>query len=205
MIGIGAPRQRSRPRDVVLLAVGLGGMAAGITLVFLGMRSVLDVGGACASGGPYVPAQACPEGSAAALFLGIIGGLGFGALALISGGRIGGAWPGVVIIAGWSGLFASLGWNFLDYGLLNPPEGEAVILGWLIPGIVFEAMAIAPILIAVSGARAASVRRRMGVGGLDAGSREAADPAPWIGAMALVSVVVGVLVATGLYGAIAGT
>jgi hypothetical protein len=205
MIGIGASRQRTRPRNVVLLAVGLGGLATGITLVFLGMRSVLDVGGACASGGPYVPAQPCPEGAVPALFLGVIGGLGFGALALASAGRIGGAWPGVVIIAGWSGLFASLGWNFLDYGLVNPPEGGTVIWGWLIPGLVFEAMAIAPVLIALLGARAASVRRRMGVSGLDTGSPEAVDVAPWLGVVALPSAAVGILVAVGLFGAIAGT
>jgi hypothetical protein len=36
------------------------GLSACITLVFLGMRAVMDIGGACADGGPYVSANPCP-------------------------------------------------------------------------------------------------------------------------------------------------
>ena len=149
MVGLGSPRADPRLRDVVLLALGVGGLVMCVTLVFLGMRSVMDVGGACADGGPYVSAQSCPEGSAAALLLGIFGGFGFGALAMAFGAQVGGLWTGAAILIGWSGLFASLGWNFLDYGWFNPPPGEGVVWGWLIPGILFEAMALGPIVLAV--------------------------------------------------------
>ena len=69
------PRGRPDPRltDVLLLCVGVGGLLLCITLVFLGMRTVMDVGGACADGGPYVSAQPCPDGATPALFLGGFG------------------------------------------------------------------------------------------------------------------------------------
>lgn len=160
-----SPGADPKVRDALLLAAGFGGLAMCLTLVFLGMRSVMDIGGACASGGADVPAQSCPEGSAPALFLGILGGLGFGALGLVAGGRVGGVWPGVLLLVGWSGLFASLGWNFLEYGLLNPPEGQRLVWGWIIPGIVFEVMAIVPILLVASAARRGRGRARLRAAG----------------------------------------
>src|SRR3954468_11412113 len=99
-------------RFVLLLAGGVAGLAMSITLVFLGMRAVMDIGGACADGGPYVSAQSCPDGATPALLLGIFGGFGFGALGAVSGSRVGGY--GWVPLLGWTALFASLGWNFLD-------------------------------------------------------------------------------------------
>ena len=45
--------------------VGLVIVTAGLTVVFLSMRAVMDIGGYCASGGPYVIAQECPRGAAA--------------------------------------------------------------------------------------------------------------------------------------------
>ena len=41
--------------DVILYLLGIAGVAAGITLLFLGMRAVMDVGGMCAEGGPNGP------------------------------------------------------------------------------------------------------------------------------------------------------
>jgi hypothetical protein len=143
--GNGEERRDPRLRDVLLLGVGTAGLAMCITLMFYGMRSVMDVGGACADGGPFVPAQSCPQGSPAALILGTFGWFGFGALAFVGGALVGGAWAGVGILA-WTGLFAALGWNFLDYGLFNPPDGE-IVWGWLIPGVMFQVMAFAPLVI----------------------------------------------------------
>ena len=42
--------------------LSLAGAACGLTWLYLGMRRVMEVGGACADGGPYVSAQPCPEG-----------------------------------------------------------------------------------------------------------------------------------------------
>ncbi len=50
-----------RLRDVLLLLVAVAGLTACITLLDLGMRAVMDLGGACADGGPYVSAQPCPD------------------------------------------------------------------------------------------------------------------------------------------------
>jgi hypothetical protein len=144
-MGLGASRQDPLVSDVVKAAVGIGGLALCITLAFLGMRAVMDVGGACADGGPYVSAQSCPDGSTPALLLGIFGLFLFGGVAAVYGSRLGGIWAAAPLFA-WSGLFLSLGWNFLEYGLFNPPGDETVIWGWLICGVLFVAMGLAPLL-----------------------------------------------------------
>ncbi|MCJ7710818.1 MAG: SHOCT domain-containing protein, partial [Chloroflexi bacterium] len=77
----------------------------------------------------------------------------FGAIAMVYGSRLGGIWGAVPLLA-WTALFATLGWNFLDYGLFNPPpEADGIVWGWLIPGVVFEVMAFAPLVLAVIGWR----------------------------------------------------
>lgn len=46
-------------RAIGWLLVSAFGLAACVIVMFLSMRAVMDIGGACASGGPYVPAQPC--------------------------------------------------------------------------------------------------------------------------------------------------
>ena len=128
---------------MLLLLVAVAGLTACITLIYLGMRAVMDVGGACADGGPYVSAQPCPDGTPAAMLLGVFGLFGFGALGMASGARIGGY--GWLPLLAWTGLFATLGWNFLDYGLVNPPEGQGIEWGYVIPGVLFQLMAWVPV------------------------------------------------------------
>ncbi len=124
--------------------VGWLGLAACLTLVFLGMRAVMDVGGACADGGPYVSAQSCPDGSAAALVLGTILGMGFGFVASVGGVGVGGIWMATPFLA-WAALFGSLGWNFMEYGVFDAPSG--IDWGWAIPGVLFWIMAAGPLLV----------------------------------------------------------
>jgi hypothetical protein len=138
-------------KPVLALAVGVGGMAACITLVYLAMRAVMDIGGACADGGPYVSANPCPDGIPLAMILAIFGLFGFGGLALLGASGTGGY--GWIPLLAWTGLFASLGWNFLDYGLFNPPEGQGIEWGYVIPGVLFQLMAWAPVAILVWGLR----------------------------------------------------
>jgi hypothetical protein len=140
---MGPARANPRLFDVLLLAVAVAGLAMCITLVYEAMRSVMDVGGACADGGPYLSAQPCPDGTPAAMLLGIFGLFGFGALGMVYGAKIGGY--GWVPLLAWTGLFASLGWNFLDYGLVNPPEGQGIEWGYVIPGVLFQLMAWVPV------------------------------------------------------------
>jgi hypothetical protein len=56
------PTVADRLRGAVGVFVSLAGISASLTVLFLGMRSVMDIGGACASGGPFVPRVECPQG-----------------------------------------------------------------------------------------------------------------------------------------------
>jgi hypothetical protein len=61
---ITTPARPSTPwLSIIGFLGGMAGIAASITVAFLGMRAVLDVGGQCASGGPYVVATPCPDGT----------------------------------------------------------------------------------------------------------------------------------------------
>ena len=143
----GREPERAALRDLLLVCLAAFGLAACLTLVWLGMRAVMDIGGACADGGPFVPVQPCPEGAPLALTFGIFGLFGFGGLGIYAGMRVGGPWAALPLLA-WPALFGSLGWNFLEYGFTFQP-GE-VIWGWVIPGVIFVAMAVGPLAIAWS-------------------------------------------------------
>ena len=133
------------PRDVAFYLLGVVGLSASLTILWLGMRSVLDVGGYCAEGGPYVIAQHCPEGTALLIPLSIFAGLGSAALMGWEGTKLGSPWGALVGLA-WPALFISLGWNFLEFAF-RPPEGMVgVQLGWLIPGVLFVIMGAVPLI-----------------------------------------------------------
>jgi hypothetical protein len=166
-VTFGAP-ERGEPvdwRGVALLLIGAAGLAACLTWVFLGMRAVMDIGGACADGGPFVPVQPCPEGVPLLMTLGIFGLFAFGGLAAWGGGRVGGGWVALPLLA-WPALFLSLGWNFLQYGFAPPadvaPDGEWA-WGWIIPGVIFVLMGGAPLWLAWT---TRSVVREQGGGAL---------------------------------------
>jgi hypothetical protein len=103
-----------------LAGIALGTMS--VTLLFLGMRAVMDVGGACADGGPYVSAQPCPDGVPLALVGGTFGLFAAAGLIVWFGSRIGKAAASIVAL-GWPALFLALGLNFLDYSI-HPPDAE---------------------------------------------------------------------------------
>jgi Short C-terminal domain len=131
-----------------LAGVALGSMC--LTLVFLGMRTVMDVGGACADGGPYVSAQPCPAGSALAMFGGVFGLFAAAGLMIWFGSRLGGPYVGLVFL-GWPALFLSLGFNFVQYGF-DPPGGDGGLeWGWIVPGVIFWIMGGAPLLVGIAG------------------------------------------------------
>jgi hypothetical protein len=131
--------------DLALYLVGVAGLAASLTVLWLGMRAVMDVGGYCAEGGPYVIDVHCPDGVALLIPLSIFLGLGAAALAGIKGAALGGGWGAIVLLA-WPALFISLGWNFLEYAF-NPPGDEGgIVWGWLIPGVLFVLMGAFPLL-----------------------------------------------------------
>ena len=136
---------RRPPWRVALVLVCLAGVAASISLLFLGMRAVMDVGGVCAEGGPFEIRQQCPEGVTAVILIAIWGGL-------ISAGVC--AWQAVkhdvtnVIAFAWPALIFSLAWNFFEYGL-NPPGDSGVSWAWLLCGALFVVVGGFPIAIVV--------------------------------------------------------
>lgn len=150
------PSRRPGPAisDVVIFLLGVAGLAAAITLLFLGMRAVMDVGGFCAEGGPYVVEQHCPEGAPLATLLGFLGGFVAVLLTAWKGDKLGGG-AGYAVFLAWPALFGALGYNFLEYGSNPPGDGPGWAWGWLVCGVVFEAMAIGPLLVGLSAARSA--------------------------------------------------
>jgi hypothetical protein len=147
--------------SVRVLAGYLAGIALGtmsVTLLFLGMRAVMDVGGACADGGPYVSAQPCPDGVPLAMIGGMFGLFGAAGLIVWFGSQIGKAAASIVAL-GWPALFLSLGLNFIDYAL-HPPDGEPTpVWGWLVPGVLFWLMGGAPLALGLLAWREARAGR----------------------------------------------
>lgn len=143
------------------LAGYLAGIAIGtasITLLFLGMRAVMDVGGACAEGGPYVSAQPCPTGVPIAMIGGMFGLFGAAGLIVWFGAHVSAAAASVVAL-GWPALFLTLGFNFVDYAN-HPPDAEPTpVWGWLIPGVIFWLMGAAPLVLGVAAIREARAGR----------------------------------------------
>jgi hypothetical protein len=119
---------------VAILAVAVTLVAIALAWCFLSMRAVMDVGGACADGGPYISAQPCPNGAwlisiavpllLIAAFAGTFSAASLGAPDLL--------------LPMWFLLFASLGANFLDFGFWSDPWQW----GYIVCGVVFELMAL---------------------------------------------------------------
>ena len=130
--------------DIAGLLIGVAGMTLSLTWLFLGMRAVMAIGGACADGGPYVSRQSCPDGVPLLLTVGIFGLFVFGAILLVYGSRIGGPYGNLVGLA-WPALFLSLAWNFIEFGL-HPPGEPGLAWGWLICGVVFVILGAGPLL-----------------------------------------------------------
>ena len=135
---------------VAAYLVGVAGLAFCITLLWFGMRAVLDIGGYCASGGPYVISVECPDAVIASTPLSIFGGIAALFLMLWGGASLGGSWISLAFLA-WPALFISLGWNFLQYGFF-PPDGGWV-WSWIVCGVLFVVMGAAPLVVAIAALR----------------------------------------------------
>ena len=121
-------------------------LALTLTWTCLGMRAVMDIGGACAEGGPYVPVQDCPDAAAVLLSVGIplmVIATFVGTAVAVSRSA-----PDLLVPM-WALLFGSLGWNFLEYGAFT----DGLVWGWLVCGIVFELMALPAVLVLLRSGR----------------------------------------------------
>jgi hypothetical protein len=127
--------------------------AFSFTAFMLGMFAVLGVGGTCASGGPFVIAVGCPEGSSAFTMLGVWGGLGAVFLALIFARDFGAR----LVALAWPILFLTLGAVFALIGGAAFSAG-----GWpfVLIGLLFLVMALVPLVLEL---RASAQRVFLGV------------------------------------------
>jgi hypothetical protein len=120
-------------------------LSVALTWTFLAMRAVMDVGGTCAEGGPYVIAQPCPDGavliSVAIPVMIIAAMLGSAFAVWLSAPNL--------LLPMWVILFGTLGWNFLEYGFSD----DGVVWGWIVCGVVFELMALPALAVMLVGTR----------------------------------------------------
>jgi hypothetical protein len=130
----------SGTRKAALTVVSVLVLGTTITWAFFSMRAVMNVGGSCADGGPYVSSQSCPDGSwliAVAVPVMLVTAI-FGSMAALS------VKAPNLLLPMWALLFGALGWNFLEYAV----KGPGVVVGWLVCGVMFWLMA-APAVFAI--------------------------------------------------------
>jgi len=149
---------RKNLRATVWIVLTLGGVSCALTLLYLSMRAVMDVGGVCAEGGPFEIRQHCPEGVPAIMTGSILGGIVLAGMYLWHTVRRG--IPGFTLLI-WPALFLSLGWNFFEYGIDPPGPQSGLVAGWLVCGGVFALMGGLPLLAVLP----SLVRRFTGRGG----------------------------------------
>ena len=137
---------------VALSLIGAAGAAMCVTLLSLAMRTVLDLGGFCASGGPYEIAVQCPQSLGWLMPLTIVGGLIFVGVFI---GFLPWDVGGLGLLA-WSALFLALGWNFVDYGI--PWHGHEWNGGFVTPGIIFVLMGGIPLFWSLKGIGATIIK-----------------------------------------------
>ena len=145
-LGVEGMRAGKVVRKVICLTLGTAIFIFCLTALYESMRAVMDVGGACASGGAYEIRQACPKGVGWVIPVTIFGMFFAGIFTFLGVFDEGGPRP---YVFAWSALFLALGWNFLDYGF-NPPDNHDTVWGWVICGIVFVLMGGAPLLLLFS-------------------------------------------------------
>jgi hypothetical protein len=122
--------------------IGVAAVVTCLTVLFYCMRAVMDIGGSCASGGPYVVARPCPSGvgwmTPVSIFVGLAA---LGWMIAWDHGLSGPKWA----LLAWPALFLSLGYNFWDYGLDAPGE-QGAVGGWIVCGVLFVLMGAVPLL-----------------------------------------------------------
>ncbi|WP_372734868.1 hypothetical protein [Nocardioides sp.] len=150
MISDELTRRPPSPWPAPILVGCLLTLAVSLTWTYLSMRAVMDVGGSCAQGGPYAIETPCPDG---AVLISI-------AIPIMLLATFAGTFAAVPLKAPnllapmWAILFGALGWNFLEYAV----AGESLVIGWLVCGVVFWAMALPALAAMVAGVRSSLLK-----------------------------------------------
>jgi hypothetical protein len=116
---------------VVAIALGI---SSSMTVIWLSMRGVMQLGGFVASGGPYEIADPAP-GWIWLLPVSIV----LLVVLMFASSEMNSAFdtPSLMLVA-WSLLFLSLGVNFLDFGIRSP--GSGISIAWLVCAALFFLM-----------------------------------------------------------------
>lgn len=133
------------PGSVIGLFFSAAFLAGCLTLLFLAMRGVMELGGMVASGGPYAiehPAPGWVWLFPVTIIAGLISAFAHAKFQHDAGG------PPMALLA-WPALFLSLGYNFLDFGLNPPGKGAGVAWAWLVCAIMFFGLALGPVVMAI--------------------------------------------------------
>jgi hypothetical protein len=148
----------------VLTVVALLGYAASTWLFCTKLTTLLDTG-TCASGGPYVSARECPEGTGTDVLLLSLSIVGFFVATGIAGlrGRKpggGGLGFGGMVLLGWVVFFTVSGAVALVHALTSDVIGDDGKLGGIIVGATFLLLGVPPLLFALPSAIRDAFRSR---------------------------------------------
>jgi hypothetical protein len=160
----GRPQRRPGFGTFLAYLIGFGGLSFTLTILWLSMRAVMGIGGACASGGPYEPSVQCPDAVVLLTPVSVFGLFIFGGLAAWAGASLGGRWISLLFL-GWPALFISLGWNFLEFGFFPPGNDGDWVWSWIVCGVIFVLMGGVPLIVAIRGASMVAGSHRSYVGG----------------------------------------
>jgi hypothetical protein len=126
--------------------ITLAGLTCWVTVLFLAQRAVIEIGGVCAEGGPYVTERPCPKGVPGLTLASIWGSLVFCALY---------AWQTIknevfprFLALVWSVAYFALAWNFLRFGIDAPGDGGVDAM-WLVCALVFAIAGAVPLYLAI--------------------------------------------------------
>jgi hypothetical protein len=111
-----------------------------LTLLFHATWALVGVGGSCASGGPYQIEVECPPAVALFMPLSIFGGFLAVGISLVFARGFGTP----MLPLAWSVLFCGLGVTFFAGFAM-----EVADWSWIVVGVVFEAMGLAPLVFAL--------------------------------------------------------
>lgn len=183
------------PRRPVRALAWVGGsafvLALCMTLLWLGMRGIMELGGFVAAGGPYEIAHPAPDWvwiMPVSVLLGMAAGVANAVAAVTARGFN-------LALPAWAALFLSLGWNFLEYGLR--PPGGGLAWGWLVCAVAFFGLGAPAVLLLVRG-------DRTGFAGGDEARRRRARPWRACLALNLVAVLAGIVAGVTLFALLAG-